>query len=233
MDRDQLKRYLDRGLSLEEIGRMESRHPSTVGYWVKKLGLVANGRSRYAARGPLDRDELVALIEAGATHEELARAFDRSIASVRHWMKRYGLRTNNTGGRRSRGGKEKPILIVDDCPRHGVAEFVLEARGAYRCKRCRCEAVQRWRRNKKLRLIEEAGGACALCGYDRHPGSLQFHHLDPGTKQFNISRQGMTRSYAECRDEAAKCVLLCANCHGEVEAGVASLPSAGDLGLAA
>jgi hypothetical protein len=26
------------------------------------------------------------------------------------------------------------------------------------------------------------------------------------------------------REEAAKCVLLCANCHAEVEGGAASLP---------
>jgi hypothetical protein len=224
MDRDLLRGYLDRGLSLAEIGRLEDLDPSTVGYWVKRHGLLANGNAKHAPRGPISREELMPLIDAGATQEELARAFDRSVASIRHWLKRHGLRTANRRGPRSRGGLDRPLLIVSDCPHHGVAEFVLEARGAYRCKRCRSEAVLRWRRNKKLRLIEEAGGACALCGYDRHPGSLQFHHRDPASKRFNISRHGMTRSFAECREEAAKCVLLCANCHGEVEAGVASLP---------
>ena len=29
------------------------------------------------------------------------------------------------------------------------------------------------------------------------------------------------------RDEAKKCVLLCANCHAEVEAGYAKLPAVG------
>jgi hypothetical protein len=55
-------------------------------------------------------------------------------------------------------------------------------------------------------------------------GALHFHHLDPAAKQFGISGRGFTRSLAKMRDEAAKCVLLCSNCHAEVEAGIASLP---------
>jgi hypothetical protein len=75
---------------------------------------------------------------------------------------------------------------------------------------------------KKL-LVEEAGGCCALCGYRRNQGALQFHHLEPAQKAFALSTRGMTRSLARLRVEAAKCVLLCANCHAEVEAGAASL----------
>jgi 5-methylcytosine-specific restriction endonuclease McrA len=88
----------------------------------------------------------------------------------------------------------------------------------------RSDAVSRWRRRVKLRWIEEAGGACRLCGYSRYQGALQFHHIDPTQKEFVISRHGVTRSFAEARREAAKCVLLCANCHAEVEGGVAELP---------
>jgi hypothetical protein len=35
----------------------------------------------------------------------------------------------------------------------------------------------------------------------------------------------VTRSIASFREEIAKCVLLCSNCHAEVEAGVRSLPA--------
>ena len=71
--------------------------------------------------------------------------------------------------------------------------------------------------------MEEAGGRCQLCGYGRYQGALQFHHLDPTTKEFAISRQGVTRAFAELREEAAKCILLCANCHAEVEAGLSTV----------
>ena len=75
-----------------------------------------------------------------------------------------------------------------------------------------------------MRLVRWAGGACAICGYDRYVGALQFHHLDPAAKSFAINRDGATRSFAERRAEAGKCVLLCANCHAEVEGGVSSVP---------
>jgi len=78
----------------------------------------------------------------------------------------------------------------------------------------------------KQALILEAGGGCVLCGYDRYQGALQFHHLDPSTKEFALSREGVTIAIDRSRAEAQKCVLLCANCHAEVEGGVASLPAA-------
>jgi hypothetical protein len=85
------------------------------------------------------------------------------------------------------------------------------------------------RRRIKATLVEEAGGACALCGYDRSPIALQFHHLEAERKRFGIAERGMGRALATARAEAAKCVLLCANCHAEVEAGVATLPLTGPL----
>ena len=95
--------------------------------------------------------------------------------------------------------------------------------GYYRCLLCRAQAVARRRRAVKRILIEEAGGACRLCGYDRAPAALQFHHLDPAQKSFQLSRRGATIALDAARAEVAKCVLLCANCHAEVEAGVATV----------
>lgn len=69
-----------------------------------------------------------------------------------------------------------------------------------------------------------------ICGYDRHPSALHFHHVDPESKSFVLSRHGVTRSFAEAAAEADKCVLLCANCHAEVEAGFIELP-ANDVSL--
>jgi hypothetical protein len=55
------------------------------------------------------------------------------------------------------------------------------------------------------------------------PAALQFHHLNPQEKEFGLAVSGRTRAIAELRREAEKCVLLCANCHVEVERGIASL----------
>jgi hypothetical protein len=73
--------------------------------------------------------------------------------------------------------------------------------------------------------VAEAGGQCARCGYDACIAALHFHHLDPATKDFALSNDGVTRSIERARQEAAKCVLLCANCHAEVEAGMELIPA--------
>lgn len=81
------------------------------------------------------------------------------------------------------------------------------------------------RRTKVRRLaIDLKGGHCALCGYRKWIGALEFHHPDPHKKDFSISTDGMTRSWERVRREVEKCVLLCANCHREVHAGVTQLP---------
>ena len=120
-------------------------------------------------------------------------------------------------------GESDPRYVIRECRRHGAQRFVLEGRGYYRCTRCRMERVAQWRRNAKEKLVAEAGGRCALCGYDRYIGALQFHHLDPSQKAFGLSVRGITRSMAKLRAEARKCVLLCSNCHAEVEGGLQEL----------
>lgn len=80
------------------------------------------------------------------------------------------------------------------------------------------------RRNirKNLKLI--FGGRCVLCGYDRTLNALEFHHIDPRTKKSSVSR---AVQFAECWGdvfaEANKCVLLCANCHREVDSGLVTI----------
>lgn len=110
------------------------------------------------------------------------------------------------------------------CPTHGESEFVLRPDGGTRCKRCRSDAVTMRRRRVKATLVAEAGGKCLVCGYDRYPGALAFHHVDPATKVNGIAEKGRALSIQALRAEAAKCVLLCHNCHAEVEAGLVAVP---------
>jgi hypothetical protein len=227
MDRDLLERYLERGLSLPQIGRLTGRHPSTVGYWVQKHGLVANGRDKYAPRDGLTREQLAPLVNSGATLEGMAAALDRSAATVRYWLAKHGLKGKARRGPSPLVSSEQVEAAIRDgartvnadCQLHGPTVFVIENSGRVRCRACRMESVAEWRRRAKRRLVAEAGGRCQLCGYDRCMAALQFHHLDASLKSFGLARRGVTRSFEQLRREAAKCALLCANCHAEVEAG--------------
>lgn len=234
MTKEELEGYLAAGLSLEQIGRRVGRNPSTISYHLKKHGLKPVNQQRHANKGSISEQRLRHLVGTGATIREIGEQIDRSDSAVRHWLNKYGLRVD--GGRRRalskqarRTGRKYATLR---CRHHGPTRFVLEARGYFRCLRCRQERVAEWRRRVKRRLVAEAGGACAVCGYDKCVAALEFHHLDPSTKRFALSRRGATRSFPEAREEARRCVLLCSNCHAEVESGVTQLSVALTLRLA-
>lgn len=71
------------------------------------------------------------------------------------------------------------------------------------------------RKTFKLILVQEFGGKCCICGYSKSVQALQFHHLDSEKKEFGLSAAS-NRSLNALREEAKKCILLCANCHIEL-----------------
>ncbi len=231
MQREALQSRLEEGLSLEQIGRLVGKHPSTVAYWVRKHGLRSGFAGRHAPRGGIAREVLAALVVEGRSSRGIAVELGVSQATVRHWLAKHGLKTRRSARQAEKAASLAPGAdgsgSVGTCPRHGTVGFVRQAsETGYRCVECRKERVAARRRAIKRILVEEAGGACRLCGYDAYLGALQFHHLDPAVKEFGLGLRGVARSLERCRAEARKCVLLCANCHAEVEAGVATLSAA-------
>jgi hypothetical protein len=122
----------------------------------------------------------------------------------------------------------KSTAQIRECKRHGLIEHHSCSQGPGKprrwvCKRCMGEAVTR--RHQKIRavLVAEAGGKCLVCGYARFASALQFHHVDPSTKEFAVNA-GNGKALAKFRREARKCVLVCANCHVEIEGGITPCP---------
>jgi len=76
--------------------------------------------------------------------------------------------------------------------------------------------ISEQRRKVKLQCIEYKGGRCSVCGYDKCPAALEFHHMDPLKKDFGISSNGASRSFEKCKSEIDKCILVCSNCHAEI-----------------
>jgi hypothetical protein len=218
-------RKLEAGTSYEAIAREVGCSPSKVSYWASKHGLTSSHTAKHAARGPIDPEAVRKLVDSKASIRQIAATLDRSPTAIRHVLDRLALRTTSAlrlaeGAAARAAGESEPILT---CTTHGPTRHV-GRQGGFRCGLCRSAHVAERRRRIKRQLIEEAGGACALCGYDRYPGALQFHHIDPASKVFEISGRGVTRSLDAARTEARKCVLLCANCHAEVERGIADVP---------
>ena len=109
---------------------------------------------------------------------------------------------------------------MQNCSSCGV---LLEENNAYKktekkwqskCRSCYNEyCVERWQK-RKLKAIEYKGGKCEECGYNKFYGALEFHHIDPSTKENTIATI-KNRSWDNLKKELDKCVLLCSNCHKE------------------
>ena len=205
MDRDWLAARLEAGDSIEGIAREVGKHPSTVSYWVNKHGLKSGYVLTHAARGPLPRDVLAALVEAGLSVRQIATEVDRSPTTVRHWLRHHELETQPAryAPRHGAAGDE----LLRECELHGFTWFRrVGASPRYRCARCCVESVSNRRRRVKQILVDEAGGRCSSCGYDAHPGVLQFHHLDPASKASTwAARASPARSSGRAKRRASAC----------------------------
>ena len=74
-------------------------------------------------------------------------------------------------------------------------------------------SVQRHRENRQW-AVDQAGGCCSHCGYNKYLGALDFHHINPKEKDLNYNALfGRTRE--NIKEEIDKCILLCSNCHRE------------------
>src|SRR3954465_7355018 len=110
----------------------------------------------------MDRELLVSLVEEGLTTRQIAERLRLSQTTIRHWLRRHGLKTRRTSRRLPEGESR-----VGFCPRHGDTECGGRPGGYWRCLRCRSDHVANRRRRVKRTLVDDLGGACSLCGYDR------------------------------------------------------------------
>lgn len=62
------------------------------------------------------------------------------------------------------------------------------------------------------------GDKCRICGYNKCLRALNFHHKDRSTKEFGLSLNNLwSKPWEIILKEARKCILLCSNCHMEIE----------------
>ena len=75
-------------------------------------------------------------------------------------------------------------------------------------------------RNYAITTETKANAGCAHCDED-DPICLEFHHEDRKMKTYDIAQLVNSGcSIEKLRAEIKKCIVLCANCHRKVEAGV-------------
>jgi len=105
----------------------------------------------------------------------------------------------------------KCVLLCANCHRLRHAAEDANAKGG---------PVVEFRRRLKARAVAYMGVACSACGRSGHQAIFEFHHRDSSEKEFGITSDGIPRRWERILSELRKCVMLCANCHREVHAGV-------------
>lgn len=63
--------------------------------------------------------------------------------------------------------------------------------------------------------IEQLGGKCIDCGATN---DLEFDHVDPKNKTYNIAQIFSSHSEEKLQKEIQKCVLRCVACHAHITA---------------
>lgn len=74
-----------------------------------------------------------------------------------------------------------------------------------------------YRERKKRKIFMNIGmDRCLVCG-EKDWICLDFHHIEPSKKSFNVGVYLKQKSYKTLYKEIQKCVVLCANCHRQFE----------------
>lgn len=151
----------------------------------------------------MKREILESLIAKNYTQREMAESEGVSQSTIKHWLKKYDLKTLGTRQRKT---------YVCECGEDRKEEF-------YKCTAARCKKCYNIRRakrqkNVKLKIIDYMGGGCSVCGYNEYHGALDIHHLDPNLKSDSFDS---IRSWTwdKIVKELETCVLLCSNHHAE------------------
>lgn len=168
----------------------------------------------------MNKEELIKLIDRGLSTYKIAKEFNCGQTNVRHWLKKFGLKTNVS----------KRLLLTTSndgkCIRCGnpLSGYQLK----YCSKICSNRHLNSWHNtakrqkekgiDKKIKLMKMLNqDGCSICGYYKNLSCLSFHHKNPKEKSFSLNqRYCSSRSVEQLVEEAKKCIVLCNNCHGEL-----------------
>jgi len=85
------------------------------------------------------------------------------------------------------------------------------------CKECEAKrARENYRKTQEY--VRSLKTKCSICGYDKNPAALEFHHLndDKDATIAKLASKSWSNPLKEKIDEEVKkCIIICANCHRE------------------
>lgn len=157
----------------------------------------------------MKKEDLVVLCERGLTQRQMADSEGVSQTTIKYWLSKYGLKTNNV----KRGGK---IAEVRDCLHCGTG-FKLGRQNKKKYCNSQCQSDYEWETkhvpkiergeggNVKRYLKEKRGDSCEVCGignvWNGKVLTLQLDHIDGDSDN----------------DDIGNVRLICPNCHTQTD----------------
>lgn len=154
-------------------------------------------------------------ITKGLTILELSKYWECSTTTISRYKRKWHLTKNPLINKVVDGLKKCNFCLIEK----PVSEFQKAGSkigGAIKYKAtCKsCLPKKMYTRLHDILKKSNREYKCESCGYDKNYGALQFHHLDPLEKEYEIG--GMKEMAIEKIElEINKCAVLCANCHTE------------------
>lgn len=160
------------------------------------------------------KEELNLLIDDGLTQRQIAKSLGKSQTAVRHWLKKYGIRTKLG----ARGRHPKAYVKQRRCACGEASPDKFYGNKATICGKCHNKAVHKNGREKRQRAVDYLGGKCAICGWQEWTSGFDIHHVNPEEKDsaFHTMRYW---SWERLEHELKKCILLCKCCHAGIHSG--------------
>jgi hypothetical protein len=156
-------------------------------------------------------------IEKNKSISELASRFNKSKSSIRHWLKKFSLKTKYIEKYSSSKCEvcEKPLKNLQ----RKYCSNSCKVKSHYnKVKNNPNTTYSQEKRGieRKIYFINLLGGGCSKCGYNKNITAIEFHHKNPKEKKIGLNmRTFSNNSMNVLIEEALKCELLCANCHRE------------------
>lgn len=173
----------------------------------------------------IDLEEITKLIKEGKTVKELQDIYNCSRTFISDFK-----RSNNLVGLSPNSRKidrESRTKICTSCNLSlSIEEFYSNGytstgKKKFKAKCNKCSSTES-KNNFHTLLVDYLltsgkSYSCTKCNISGPPGMLDFHHIDPKLKKFEIGSVSknisIDRFLEEVLPELEKCILLCPNCH--------------------
>jgi len=168
----------------------------------------------------MEKEILKTFIDQGISLRQISIETGKSLTTIRYWVKKYDLKSKHLPffllEKKEFGDYRKCPKCNKDCPIDNFYQRGGRPNASTYCKEC--TSIQTLNRMQKLKtqMVEYKGGCCVICGYKKYMGALEFHHINPNEKDFNLSHMKKYAFDDKIKNELDKCILVCSNCHREI-----------------